>query len=135
MFLNNLIKAILTTVIIFIVSFVIMVWAPWNPLPNFTTVFNDWKRDQEIGFVIYQMILLAFVFRMSAKWHLSYSLVALTVVVALIFAPMAILIHQQVMGRGYFFSSLLLTSLQMIATTTLICIVFSLKDRQQPTPA
>ncbi len=134
MFLKNLTKAILATFILYTLAFMAVVWAPWPPSPTFTTVMDDWKRDQEIGFSIYQSALMAFVLAMNWKWPYSGGEFLSTLV--LIFAPMGILAYY---GAEKLFS-LPWSAMQLIATAALFWLIFNMKNKkdhqsEQATPA
>lgn len=134
MFLKNFGKAVLVMLIIYILAFMAVVWAPWDPSPNFTTVMDDFRRDMRIGFDIYQVLVLACVMLMSMARRLTYIGEELSAVLALLFIPMEVLSY---FGPETLFSSWPLKMLQMAATTMLFWLIFTIKSRQnkQPTPA
>ncbi len=127
MFVKNLAKAILVTVTIYTLAFMAVVWAPWNPSPNFTSVLDDFRRDQEIGFWIYQAFTLVSFLIIWSGPPFSGGLEFFSVL-ALFMAPQMILEHY---GEGKLFS-LPGSVLQVVCTAGLIYIALKTRERRQP---
>ena len=129
MSLNNLTKSVLVTIVIYVLAFAAVMWAPWDPSPNFTSVLDDFRRDQQIGAGIYQALVITFILLANLLWRPTYSGQAVCAILVLFVAPQWILEHY---GTEKFFTTFLGAFIQGGSTATLITLIFEAKDERQP---
>lgn len=117
MFLNNLLKAAGTAVIIYFVAYSVTA-----------------LQTAAFGFMVYEVAILSFIVVYSNYHHLTYSGQEITFVVLLIYGPMLIV---EYFGSGLFFQFGLLSVAQIVCTTLTLYLVFQIKqqDHIHPHPA
>jgi hypothetical protein len=133
MFLKNFGKALLVSALIHIIALMAVLWAPWPPSLPVISVLEDLKRDRQIGFYIYQMLVGILIVIATIRWKAFsgyYEWREVLYVAALWAIPSWIIAHY----GEYKFFSLPWNALQFICTTELVNILLKMKSDREPQP-